>query len=264
MGVQLYRRDYDSFKYTSTGSRNTTYSQLSTGGSVRTGFPVTEFMTGGFNYSLVNDKVSLDRNTFYTDPDGTGPLDAQCDPLKAGRYLCDEIGTHLTSLLGYSILYDDTNGDRPTRGQRLVLSQDFAGLGGDVKYLRTRLDGTKYRGFGGGWVASAHAEGGYIAALQKSPGPGRDAIRLTDRFFGPQLRGFDIRGIGPRILRFSYNADGTVGATERYQRRFGRPRLLHGPAGARIPGQLGDARASACVRLRSSTPVRCGASRSRS
>jgi outer membrane protein insertion porin family len=212
MGVQVYRRDYDSFQYTSTGSRNTTYSQLSTGGVVRTGFPVTEFLTAGFSYSLVNDKVSLDRNTFYTDPDGTGPLDAQCDPLKAGRYLCDEIGTHLTSRLGHSILYDDTNGDRPTHGQRLVLSQDFAGLGGDVKYLRTRVDGTKYRGFGGGWVASAHAEGGYIAALQKSPGPGRDAIRLTDRFFGPQLRGFDIRGIGPRILRFSYNADGTVGA----------------------------------------------------
>src|SRR6185503_12675068 len=71
-------------------------------------------------------------------------------------------------------------------------------------YLRTRIEGTKYRGFGAGWVASAHAEGGYIFALQKSPGPGRDAIRLTDRFFGPQLRGFDIRGIGPRVVRVPY------------------------------------------------------------
>jgi outer membrane protein insertion porin family len=212
MGVQLYRRDYDSFQYTSTGSRNTTYSQLSNGGSIRTGFPVTEYLTAGFSYSLVNDKVSLDKGTFYTDPDGTGPLPSECDPIKAGRYLCDEIGTHLTSRIGHSILYDDTNGDRPTRGQRLVLSQDFAGLGGDIKYLRTRLDATKYHGFGAGWVASLHGEGGYIAPLQKSPGPGRDAIRLTDRFFGPQLRGFDIRGIGPRILRYSYNADGTLGA----------------------------------------------------
>ena len=91
----------------------------------------------------------------------------------------------------------------------MTFSQDFAGLGGDVSYLRTRVDATKYHGFGGGWVLSAHGEGGYIKALQTSPGPGRDAIRLTDRFFGPQLRGFDIRGIGPRILRFSYNADGT-------------------------------------------------------
>jgi outer membrane protein insertion porin family len=92
----------------------------------------------------------------------------------------------------------------------MILSQDFAGLGGDVRYVRTRADATKYTGFGGGWVASAHAEGGYIQPLQKSPGPGRDAIRLTDRFFGPQLRGFDIRGIGPRIQRVGYNADGTL------------------------------------------------------
>ena len=93
----------------------------------------------------------------------------------------------------------------------MVLTQDFAGLGGDVRYVRTRADATKWHGFGGGWILSGHVEGGYIAPLQSAPGEGRDAIRLTDRFFGPQLRGFDIRGIGPRILRFRYNSDGTLG-----------------------------------------------------
>ena len=43
IGGQIYRRDYNSFNYTSTGSRNTTYSQLSTGGRLRIGFPVTEY-----------------------------------------------------------------------------------------------------------------------------------------------------------------------------------------------------------------------------
>ena len=204
LGGSLFRRDYSSFNFTSSGSRNTTYSQVSTGGGLRTGFPVTEFTSFGVRYSLTQDKISLDKSTFYTDPDGTGPLLAQCDPLKAGRYLCDEIGTRLTSLIGYSAIFDNTDGIRPTRGQRMVLSQDFAGLGGDVRYVRTRADATKYRGFGGGWIFSAHAEGGYIMPLQKSPGPGRDAIRLTDRFFGPQLRGFDIRGIGPRIQSVPY------------------------------------------------------------
>ena len=203
LGAQVYRRDYNSFNYTSSGNRNTTYSQVSTGIAIRTGFPVTEFLTAGGRYSLVNDKISLDRSTFYTD--------GECDPLKAGRYLCDEIGSRTTSLVGYSILFDNTNGERPTRGQRMVFSQDFAGLGGDVRYVRSRADATKWHGFGGGWILSGHVEGGYIAPLQSSPGPGRDAIRLTDRFFGPQLRGFDIRGIGPRILRFRYNADGTLG-----------------------------------------------------
>ena len=88
-----------------------------------------------------------------------GPLGLQCDPVKAGRYLCDEIGSRVTSLVGYSLLHDDTNGIRPTRGQRMLFSQDFAGLGGDVKYLRTRADATKYKEVRSGWVASAHVEG---------------------------------------------------------------------------------------------------------
>ena len=99
---------------------------------------------------------------------------------------------------------------RPTRGQRLSFSEDFAGLGGDVRYLRTSVNATKWKGFGAGFVFSVHAEGGFIKALQASPGPGRDAIRLTDRFFGPDLRGFDIRGIGPRILREPYDASGNL------------------------------------------------------
>ena len=210
-GAQLFRRDYSSFNYLSNNQRNTTYKQVSTGGVIRTGFPVTEFVTLGTRYSLTQNKVSLDKATFYTDPDGTGPLPAVCDPLKAGRYLCDELGTTLTSAVGYTALYDNTDGIRPTRGQRLAFSQDFAGLGGDVRYIRTQANATKYWGFGGGFVFSAHVEGGYIQALQAAPGQGRDAIRLTDRFFGPELRGFDIRGLGPRIVRFSYDANGVLG-----------------------------------------------------
>ena len=209
VGAQLFRRDYNSFNYVG-NNRNTTYSQTSTGGGLRMGFPLTEYWNFGGRYTLTQDNVTLDESTFFTDPDGTGPQPAQCDPLKAGRYLCDELGKFLTSAVGFSTIYDDTNGIHPTRGQRFTLSQDFAGLGGDVKYLRTRADATKYHGFGGGWVFSAHAEGGYIAPLQHFDKPGVDDVRLTDRFFGPQLRGFDIRGIGPRVVRVPYDASGTL------------------------------------------------------
>jgi outer membrane protein insertion porin family len=201
LGGQLFRQDYNSFDYDINGNRNTTYSQLSTGGGLRMGFPLTEYWNFGGRYTLTQDKVSLDKATFYTN--------GECDPLKAGRYLCDELGTRLTSAVGYSTLYDDTDGIHPTRGQRLTFSQDFAGLGGDVRYIRTRADATKYKGFGGGWIFSIHGEGGFIKALQSAPGPDRDAIRLTDRFFGPDLRGFDIRGIGPRIQRITYDSTGT-------------------------------------------------------
>ena len=200
-GGQLFRRDYNSFNYIG-NDRNTTYSQVSTGGGLRLGFALTEYWSLGTRYTLTRDKVSLDKNTFYTN--------GVCDPLKAGRYLCDEIGSRTTSVFGLSTVFDDTDGIRPTRGQRFTLSEDFAGLGGDVRYLRTRVDGTKYKSLGGGWVFSMHGEAGYIAPLQKAPRPNVDAVRLTDRFFGPQLRGFDIRGLGPRIQRIPYNADETL------------------------------------------------------
>ena len=222
LGGQLFRRDYNAFNFAG-GERNTTYSQLSTGGGLRLGFPITEFLTYGTRYSLIHDDVTLSESLYYTDPDfipdpdgdgpltgSNGPLPPECDPLKAGRYLCDEIGKRLTSSIGHSIGYDDTDGYRPTRGQRVTFSQDFAGLGGDVRYIRTRADATKYKSFGGGWVLSGRLEGGYIHPLQKSPGPGRDAIRLTDRFFGAQMRGFDVRGIGPRIERIPYDTEGVL------------------------------------------------------
>jgi outer membrane protein insertion porin family len=106
------------------------------------------------------------------------------------------------------LIFDNTNGIRATRGQRLLLSQDFAGLGGDVRYIRTRLDATKYLPLPLGFTFSAHAEGGYIHPLQKSKGEFRDAIRITDRFFGAQMRGFDIRGIGPRVRRTPFDING--------------------------------------------------------
>jgi outer membrane protein insertion porin family len=215
LGGEIYRRDYNSFNYIGR-ERNTTYSQVSTGLGLRTGFPVTEYLSFGTRYSLSADKVTLDKSTFYTDPDGaTGPLPPTCDPLRAGRYLCDEIGRRITSLVGYSVVFDNTDGIRPTEGQRMSFSQDFAGLGGDVRYIRSRLDSAKYWGFGGGFVLSAMAQAGYIHPLSGSPGPGRDPIRLTDRFFGPQLRGFDIRGIGPRIRRVPYDASGALNENSR-------------------------------------------------
>ena len=230
LGAQLFRQDYNSFNYGVNGNRNTTYRQLSTGGGLRMGFPLTEYWNFGGRYTLSQDKVSLDQATFYTN--------GECDPLKAGRYLCDEIGTRLTSSVGFSTLYDNTDGIRPTRGQRLTWSEDFAGLGGDVRYVRSRADATKYMGFGGGWIFSVHGEGGYIKALQSSPGPGRDAIRLTDRFFGPQLRGFDIRGIGPanstgqlQVRRHELHKCG--GRYHHQSSDYGRARrkgLLYGPA----------------------------------
>ena len=208
LGGDIYIRDLNSFNYDNDGDRNTTYSQRSAGTGLRLGFPVTEFINFGTRYSLVRDKITLDKDLFYEDLDDDG--DEECSPRLSSQYLCDEVGTRLTSAIGYSLAFDNTNGIRATRGQRIVLSQDFAGLGGDTKYIRTRGDATKYWGMGGGFILSAHAEGGYIHPLQEKPSEFNDAVRLTDRFYGAQMRGFDIRGIGPRVQRFGRDEDGNV------------------------------------------------------
>ena len=208
-GGSIYRQDYRNFNFIG-DQRNTTYSQVTTGANLRMGFPITEYWSFGGRYTLQTDRISLDPLTFYTDPDGTGPLPAACDPLKAGIYLCDQLGRRLTSALGFSTIYDDTDGIRPTRGQRLSWSEDFAGLGGDVHYLRSSINATKFKSIGGGWVVSAHGEGGLVVPLQKAPHAGVDPVRITDRFFDIGLRGFDIRGIGPRVQRIAYKDDGTL------------------------------------------------------
>ncbi len=218
VGFDLFRRDYASFNFVN-NNRNTTYKQVSTGGQLRGGMPLTEYAQLGLRYGLNFDNVTLDRSVFFTDPDGAGPLPAFCDPLRVGRYLCEAVGKRTTSSIGYSLLYDSTdNRLRPTRGHRFTLNQDFAGLGGDVKYLRTRVNAAKFWSVGAGFIFSTTFEGGYIHSFEGNPGPDQDPVRLVDRFFlgEPQIRGFDIRGVGPRMQRIPFNADGTP-VTDRKQ-----------------------------------------------
>jgi len=200
LGGELFYQDYNSFNFIG-NKRNQTYGQNRIGGNIRLGFPVTEFVSFGTRYSLSQDDITLDKSTFFEDVDNDPTTPVECSPRLAGRYLCQELGKRITSSVGYTLAYDTTNGIRATRGERIILGQDFAGLGGDVKYLRSRLDATKYFLLPKGFVLSIHGEGGYIHPLQKAKDEGQDPIRISDRFFGPQLRGFDIRGIGPRIER---------------------------------------------------------------
>jgi outer membrane protein insertion porin family len=172
---------------------------VTTGLSAVAGVPLNEFLSLQLRYTLSYDEVSLDPNIYF--------FNGSCDPLIAGRYLCDAIGNRTTSLAGYSLIYDNRdNRVRPTRGQSLTLSQDFAGLGGSVRYIRSRAAGSAHWRPFGNFILSAYAEGGYIHPLGDNGLPaGADRVRLTDRFFlgEPQMRGFDIRGVGPRVIRYT-------------------------------------------------------------
>ncbi|WP_256869170.1 outer membrane protein assembly factor BamA [Sphingobium lactosutens] len=208
LGGDIYRRDLNSFRYLTSNTRDTTYENTSTGFQLRAGVPITEYMSLALRYQLNFDDTTLDKSTYYTN--------GVCDPLLAGRYLCDAIGKRTTSSVGYSLIYDTRdNRIRATRGNSITLSQDFAGLGGSVKYVKTRIAASKYVPLGSGFIFSLSGEGGYIHSLESerrdATGELVEKVRLVDRFFlgEPQFRGFDIRGVGPRVKRFYLtDADG--------------------------------------------------------
>ncbi|NIJ18549.1 outer membrane protein insertion porin family [Sphingomonas naasensis] len=205
LGGTVFRQDYNAFNYIGS-DRSTTYSQVATGFQLVAGLPLTEYWTLSGRYTLRQDDVTLDKDSFYTN--------GVCDPTKAGRYYCEAVGNRITSLVGLSLIYDSLNSRlRPTRGQRLSIGTDFAGLGGDVKYVRARAEGDKYWNVGSGFIFSVSAEGGYIHSLEKSKTAGSDPVRITDRFYlgEPQFRGFDIRGVGPRVQRIGFTGDPLAG-----------------------------------------------------
>jgi len=172
------RAGVDLYSYRYNFSRQTAYDTRSIGGGVRLGFPLTQNASMSLRYTLRNDEVIVD--------------DSLCAVYVT---LCQQRGSNLTSLLGYGLRIDRRNDPiRPTRGFYADLSQDLAGVGGDVNYLRTEADGGWYHGFNKDFVLSATATAGYIE------GWGGDPIRINDRFYkgGNTFRGFETAGIGPR------------------------------------------------------------------
>ncbi len=206
---EIFRRDLNAPGFGVGDRRTRTYQQSSTGFTVRTGVPVNEYIYFQGRYGLTLENITLNRDPalgYFGDINNDGILDCI-----AGRFLCDALGKRTTSTLGYTVVYDTRdNRIRPTRGHSLSLTQDFAGLYklGDVTYLRSVLNANKYfRLTNGGFILSLSAEGGYIHPFENrgSAANGIDDVRLTDRFYlgEPQIRGFDIRGVGPRVQRIA-------------------------------------------------------------
>ena len=187
-GVDIYslRTDFSS---------QSSFENQSTGIGLRTSFPVSDRTSLGLTYSLIQDDTEI-TDSYVTLPDSS--VVERCDEQNINRpYLCEQEGTFLTSVLGATINMDRRNDPvRATRGYDLQLRQDLAGLGGEVNYLRTEVEGGLYYGLGGGFRASFRGSAGFI------DGWGGDDVRINDRFFkgGSSFRGFDVAGIGPRQL----------------------------------------------------------------
>ena len=108
-------------------------------------------------------------------------------------------GSTLTSLVGYTLNFNTLdNNKNPTDGLLIDFRQDFAGVGGDVTYLKTAVDGKYYTPLVADIVGLIHVQAGALTKI------GNNDIRMLDHFqMGPNLvRGFAPNGIGPRDLTF--------------------------------------------------------------
>ena len=147
-------------------------------------FPISDFGRLRLGYRLANEAVeNVDRHTDTTKG--------------SSQILIDEEGAALSSSLGYNFTWDNRlSGLHPKGGTMLQFGQDFSGLGGDVKYVKTSVKAlAETKILNDDVTLRATVEGGAVSTF------GGYTSRATDRYFrAGAMRGFDINGMGPRDL----------------------------------------------------------------
>ncbi|WP_256807232.1 MULTISPECIES: outer membrane protein assembly factor BamA [unclassified Bradyrhizobium] len=232
LGLDLYQREQLSNSYISYGTKTL-------GFSPRLGFSLREDLSLQLRYSVYQQEITLpsylancNNNQFL--PDGVTPNPA-FNPSPAfsaasgialagstnglGCYSDGEAslpvrkelanGKTLTSALGYTLTYNTLdNNKNPTDGLLIDFRQDFAGVGGDVSYLKTAADGKYYTPLVSDIVGLVHLQGGILTKMG-------DDLRMLDHFqMGPNLvRGFSPNGIGPRDLN-PFGTQDALGGTK--------------------------------------------------
>ncbi len=166
---------FDLFNTTTDNQDESSFDEDSTGFGLRLGYPLGDRLRQTVRYRLE------DRTIENVDAD-------------ASRFIKEQEGTTLTSLVGHRIVYDQLDSRiEPSDGYLLEFGNDFAGLGGDVNYLRTTASGSIFFPVFGDTVLNLRSEAGYIFGIDED-------VNIADRFFvgGNLIRGFERSGIGPR------------------------------------------------------------------
>jgi outer membrane protein insertion porin family len=193
-GFDLFHKDVDQLEQSSFKSRKS-------GGSLRAGFPLSENIWLNTNYTLSHDDL-------YEVGDN------------ASRAVKEAEGAALTSSLGGAISYDSRNHPRnPNRGLFFQVGSDFAGVGGDVQYIRTQGEARTYYPITENITFVGRLIGGHVE------GWGGQEVRLLDLYYkgGETVRGFDRAGYGPRDLLTGDSLGGTTFWAATAEARFPLP-----------------------------------------
>jgi outer membrane protein insertion porin family len=188
-GFDLFYKDLD---YSSQAS----YKSQRIGGALRLGYLLTDEVSVGVNYTL-------SRNTIYDVGANASAAIKEAVP----GFPDTDSSTYYSSSVGYSLAYDTRdNKRRPREGTYYTLAQDLAGVGGDVRYVRSVGEARAYYPVSDQVTAVGRATAGVIT------GWGGQDVRLLDLFYrgSESVRGFASSGFGPRDT-LSVNQDALGG-----------------------------------------------------
>jgi outer membrane protein insertion porin family len=200
-GVDLYGKQ-------NLANGNQSYGSQTYGTTFRLGTALSEEAGVQWRYSIYNQSTSLSPALMDCSP-GNPPPGCYANgeaslPVKQAVLA----GPAWVSAVGSTVSYNTLDSNRsPTSGVLSALNQDLAGLGGDVRFLKTTEDFRAYTPIAGDVVGIGRAQAGYVTPW------GGQALPLADGFFGgPQLvRGFAPNGFGPRDLTPGTTTDNVGG-----------------------------------------------------
>lgn len=167
------------------------YDSETVGGTVRFGLPITESITTQLAYNIAQEKYKLDKNC----DDGTGNPLPTCNVSQAivqGVHESPWLKSSVSGALIYNTIDDMKN---PHSGIYANFGTEFAGLGGDAKFMKFTARGSYYQTISEEWdlVGLVSAGAGHIM------GYGSGDLRIFDHFQSNDrmIRGFEYGGIGP-------------------------------------------------------------------
>lgn len=181
------------------------YNERRVGASASLGYEFSDHLRQAWTYSIVQRSIYSVDST-------------------ASLYVQDEAGTSLLSQVGQTLTLDyrDSKVD-PKTGFILRGGTDFAGLGGNVHYVRTKVDGTYYIPLerfthNADWGITVSGGSGYLFNLGQQE-------RIIDRFFlgGDNLRGFQSGGAGPHAINGGDSLGGRFIWTQSTELKFPLP-----------------------------------------
>ena len=201
-GVDLFAKQNLATSYVS-------YDSKTIGTNLRLGFALTEELSLQPHYSIYRQEISLD--SAYNDCSLTNTAPGCYSNGEASLAVRKELaaGPVVVSLVGYSMSYNTLDNNKsPTSGLLATVKQDIAGVGGDVNFIRSTVEGRNYYEVLPDVIGVVKLQGGNVAAWG-----GKD-LRMLDHFqMGPNLvRGFAPGGIGPRDLTAGTTNDALGGS----------------------------------------------------